>query len=158
MTAKEYLKQYRSIAAEIVQRRIIVKRMKSEIFGGPTDRVTAGMEAVGGKTMAMATWNTEDLASYQKQIEEQEQTISEFRKYMANVVRQISSLESSDFRIILFGKYIVLLTWEEISASLNLAEEYTRKEMHQAALQAFTEKFFYEFYKVPPKSPKNPAS
>ena len=158
MTAKEYLKQYRSIAAEIVQRRIIVKRMKSEIFGGPTDKVTAAMEAVGGKTMAMATWNPDDLAVYQKQIEEQEQTISEFRKYIAKVISQISELDNADSRTVLFARYITLLSWDEIGEIINYDSDYVRKTIHQTALQAFTKKFSFEFYKVMPKNAKIPIS
>ena len=158
MTAKEYLSQYRSIAAEVIQRRIIVRRMKRDIFGGPTDRVTSAMEAAGGRTAAANIWSASDLAEYQKQIEEQEAAISSMRRYMATVIGQISRLDNADQRTVLFARYITLLTWDEIGAAVNYDSDYVRKMIHQSALQAFTRKFSDEFYKVMPENAKIPTS
>ena len=116
------------------------------------------MEAVVGKTMAMSTWAPDDLAAYQKQIEDQEQAISAFRKYIAEVISQISELDNADSRTVLFARYITLLTWDEIGEVINYDSDYVRKTIHQTALQAFTKKFSDKFYKVMPKNAKIPTS
>ena len=158
MTAREYLKQYRFIVAEVTQRRIIIKRMKQELFKKPTDKITAAIDEVIGKTMPESHWSPEDLAAYKKQIKEQEESISRFRKYMIKVVNQISGLEEADHRTILFARYITLLNWDEIAEEIHYDDEYARKKLHQTALQAFTKKFSGEFYKVVPKNTQKSAS
>lgn len=149
MTADEYLSQYKTVQAEIIQRNAVIKRMNQEIFGGPTQKVTAAIDAMMGRQTAGAHWNEEDLKRFKEEIAKQEKIVEEFRRFMLTVTQQICKIERWDFRTLLMGRYINMQSWREIADSLKWSEGYTRDDAREAALQEFERKFSATFYKVP---------
>lgn len=156
MTAEEYLSQYRQVQAEIIQRDILIRRMRQEIFGGPTGRVTAAIDGVMGGATAGATWDVHDLEAMQGELRKQEQAVTEFRRFMTVVIRQVNQIEWPDFRTLLYGRYINLQDWQEIADCLKYSADYVRKELKNAALDEFSSRFFDKFYKVPTNTPESP--
>ena len=149
MTADEYLSQYRTVQAEIIQRSTLIKRLKQEIFGGPTQKVTAAIDAMMGRTTAGAHWDAGDLKQFEEEVAKQEKVVEEFRRFLLTVTQQICRIEREDFRIILMGRYINMQSWEEIADLLNFSLAYTKQELRELALEAFGKKFSDTFYKVP---------
>lgn len=149
MTADEYLSQYRTVQAEIIQRNTLIKRMKQEIFGGPTQKVTAAIDAMMGRQTAGAHWDANDLDRFRKEVAKQEKVVEEFRRFLLTVTQQICKIEKDDYRIILIGRYIHMQSWEEIADLLRFSPSYAKQELREQALQAFAKKFSATFYKVP---------
>lgn len=149
MTADEYLSQYRTVQAEIIQRNVLIKRMKQEIFGGPTQKVTAAIDAMMGRKTAGACWDANDLDRFRKEVAKQEKVVEEFRRFLLTVTQQICKIEKDDYRIILIGRYIHMQSWEEIADLLRFSPSYAKQELREQALQAFAKKFSATFYKVP---------
>ena len=149
LTADAYLSQYRTVQAEIIQRNKLIKRLKQEIFGGPTQKVTAAIDAMMGRTTAGAHWGAADLEQFKEEVAMQEKVVEEFRRFLLTVTRQICQMEREDFRIILMGRYINMQSWEEIADLLKFSLAYTKQELRGAALGAFEKKFSDTFYKVP---------
>lgn len=155
LTADAYLSQYRTVQAEIIQRNTLIKRMKQEIFGGPTQKVTAAIDAMMGRQTAGAHWDANDLERFKEEVAKQEKVVEEFRRFLLTVTQQICKIEREDFRIILMGRYIHIQSWEEIADLLKFSVDYTKKEQKEAALNAFAQKFSHDFYKVPTNPPKS---
>ncbi len=149
LTADAYLSQYRTVQAEIIQRNTLIKRMKQEIFGGPTQKVTAAIDAMMGRQTAGAHWDANDLERFKEEVAKQEKVVEEFRRFLLTVTQQICKIDREDFRIILMGRYIHMQSWEEIADLLNFSLAYTKQELREAALEAFAKKFSDIFYKVP---------
>lgn len=148
MTAEEYLGQYRQVQAEIIQRDIVIRRMRQEIFGGPTGRVTAAIDGVMGGMTAGATWDAHDLETMQQELQTQEQAVAAFRRFMTTVVQQIGQIDRPDFRTLLYGRYINLQDWQEIADCMKYSPVYVRGELKNAALDEFSSRFLDKFYKV----------
>ena len=155
MTADEYLSQYRTVQAEIIQRNTLIKRLKQEIFGGPTQKVTAAIDAMMGRQTAGAHWAAGDLKQFEEEVAKQEKVVEEFRRFLLTVTRQICKMEREDLRIILMGRYIHMQSWEEIADLLNFSSDFVRGKLRTTALQAFEDKFSSEFYKVNTKNTEN---
>ena len=154
MTADEYLSQYRTVQAEILQRNLLIKRMKQEIFGGPTERVTAAIDAMMGRQTSGAHWEAGDLERFQAEVAEQERVVEEFRRFLLIATQQICRIEREDYRIILMGRYINMQSWDEIADLLKFSTAYTKRELKERALKVFEDKFSGDFYEVP----TNPAT
>ena len=155
MTADEYLSQYRTVQAEIIQRNTLIKRMKQEIFGGPTQKVTAAIDAMMGRQTAGAHWDANDLERFKEEVAKQEKVVEEFRRFLLTVTQQICKIEREDFRVVLMGRYIHMQEWDEIADLLQYSSSHVRGPLKDLALQAFGERFSSEFYKVNTNNTKN---
>lgn len=152
LTADAYLSQYRTVQAEIIQRNTLIKRMNQEIFGGPTARVTAAIDAMMGRQTAGAHWDANDLERFEEEVAKQEKVVEEFRRFLLTVTQQICKIEREDFRVVLMGRYIHMQSWEEIADLLQFSSDFVRGKLRIAALQAFEDKFSSEFYQVNTKN------
>ena len=155
ITADKYLSQYRTVQAEIIQRNTLIKRMKQEIFGGPTARVTAAIDAMMGRQTVGAHWNANDLERFKEEVAKQEKAVEEFRRFLLTVTQQICKIEREDFRIVLMGRYIHMQEWDEIADLLRYSSSHVRGPLKDAALQAFERQFSSEFRKVNTNNTKN---
>ena len=147
---KAYLEQYKTMFGDVIERDIHIKRMKQEIFGGPTARVTAAIDAMMGKTTSGAHWKPDDLEKFKEELRIQEEEVNEFRKRMLTISEQIRKLDNGDSRTLLIGRYLNFKSWEEVGKSLNHDGEYARKELHETALDEFFEKYS-DFLKSSPQ-------
>ncbi len=157
MTAQEYLWQYQDMPAEIHQRAALIRRMRKEIFNGPSTNITANLTPTIGKSSTQSYWSAEDLVKFKAQLQEQEEIVSQFRKFEHTIIDQINSIDDSKQRTLLLGRYINMKTWRELALDLNKTEDHVRQTLHAMALEAFTRKFSDKFYKVVRKSPTIPT-
>lgn len=147
MTADEYLSQYRLIEAEIKQREKLINRMRHEIFGGPTDNITAAIDGAirGGNGHY---WDAHSLEQYKEELGKQEKKVKAYRKFQMDVIKQIDSMESGIDRVILYSKYIDCLTWEEVAKVTGYSFSYARGYLKDVALNHFFIKYNKQFYKI----------
>lgn len=147
MTADEYLSQYRLIEAEIKQREKLINRMRREIFGGPTDNITAAIDgAIRGGSGHY--WDAHSLEQYKEELGKQEKKVKAYRKFQMDVIKQIDSMESGIDRVILYSKYIDCLTWEEVAKVTGYSFSYAHGYLKDVALNHFFIKYNKQFYKI----------
>lgn len=131
MTAKEYLRQYKSAYAEAdrIEERIRKLRLK---YAMPSAIIYTDMPKAhnaGG-----------DLSDYASQVEALSFTLQ--KKLMecvlleADIMERISCIQSADERTLLSLRYIDGLSWDKIAVRLSMSER-TVYYLHGSALQHF---------------------
>lgn len=138
MTAEEYLKQYSAIAAETEQREKVIERMEKELFSGP-DTIIKHKQYY---------WTAENYEAYTAELKRQKKAVSNMRRFMVTVLKQIDGIENSMYRSILLGRYINGDTWEDIAREMPYSTSYVKATIKDAALNIFSEQYKQDFTQI----------
>ena len=132
MTAKEYLKRYRTVnqyidckLEEIAQLRALATRIspaeRSDRDGNTSDKV--------GKTVAK-------IVDLEREVDRQIDELVEMRK---EIEETISMIEDIDIRTVLEYRYINGFSWRRIAYTMHYSEDHVTCYLHRKALRAVDE-------------------
>lgn len=136
MTAKEYLRQVGRINAKI--KRLTKQRddIRADMYsiGSPagmdTERVRTSM---AGDKMLRLIGAVDDL---EREIVEE---LCQLTRLKGKIYRQVESLDDERYKTILFDRYILLMSWEQIAVDMGYQIKWVYK-LHGNALQSFSAK------------------
>lgn len=139
MTTKEHLKQYRTLCGQ-------VERYKERI-----EQIEASLNKsleLDGMPHGTSTGNpTQETAIQLAMIRTKLQTALIEAEYMRQTIaEEIEEMETSTYKELLYSRYILLLTWEDVTnrVSIGRRERYDLKHvmgyMHGQALREFEER------------------
>lgn len=131
METKEYLQQIERIDRRIQNKLAEIYQLKQMACS-----VSVANEGERVQTSIRNDRLAETVAKIIDKEKEANKMVDEYVDTKANIIRQIESLENTDYYHILFNRYIIRKKWEDIATDLNYSvRDVTRK--HGKALQEF---------------------
>jgi len=133
MTAKEYLKQYRRLIERLRQLDLTIGELEAEYDSVSIDY--SGMphgSKIADRTASLATRVT-DLKNEKADTREM---IVEKRDEILAVLDQVEDPIQSQ---LLYDRYILFMTWEEVAEDCDRSDKWCRTELHYRALQSVEE-------------------
>jgi len=138
MTAKEYLQKVYYIDKRIkrLQRRREDIRNDMYSIGSPSGKMDADkvQTSMSGDTMLRLIARVDDL---ERDIVRELTVLTEVKQIITD---QIEALSDERYRMLLFDRYILLYSWEQVAVDMNYRIKWVY-ELHGKALQAFAEKW-----------------
>ena len=119
MTAKEYLSQYRDCMVRIKE----ISRHLQELRG-----VTESLRGEDGQRVALAVSELEDAH------DEVAAEIDRLIKLRDDVVSTINSVSSGTYRSLLYNRYVLGMTWEQVAVDMGYSYVHIVHRLHPLAL------------------------
>ena len=138
MTAKEYLQRVYFIDQRIKRLQADREKLRGEMFSlkSPSGNMTA--EKVQASTTGDA------ILRLISKVDEAERDIVRGIEAKISIKKEIISriegLDDERYRMLLFDRYVLLYTWEQVSVDMNYRIKWVYK-LHGNALNAFAEKY-----------------
>ena len=129
MTAKEYLEQYRRLTERIRQLDLDIITLEEEYDSVSIDY--SGMphgSAIANRTAQLATRMSDMKA---KKLRLKEEAVAQRNQ----VLVVISLVEDPLLSQLLYDRYILFMTWEEVAEDCDKSDKWCRTVLHSKALQ-----------------------
>ena len=136
MTAKEYLRQIRTLDKRIGNLRRELESLRSDAYSVPGIRYDKEVVQGGRRHDPMADM----VSKFEDKARELDRTAGEYIELRSRIVEQINALDDPVHIELLYLRYIDGLTFEQIAAAMHYTERWTQI-LHGRALQSFTSKF-----------------
>jgi hypothetical protein len=138
MTTKEYLQEVYYIDRHIkrLQRRREDLRRDLYSIGSPSGKMDADkvQTSMSGDTMLRLIAKVDDL---ERDIVLELERLTDKKQ---RVTEEIEALEDERYRMLLFDRYILFYSWEQVAVDMHYRIKWVY-ELHGKALQAFAEKW-----------------
>jgi len=132
LSAKEYLRQLRSLDVEIR-----VKLEECERVRGMATRTGVSLSFDRVMSSNSSTSKIEDCVIKLVMLEEElHHDIAHLASIKSETLSMINKMEVSDYRTLLTLRYVTNITWEEIAVKMNFSYRHTLR-MHGCALLDF---------------------
>ena len=128
MTTKEWLKRGWKLDREINQ----LIEARDEAFTAATS-TTCGTE---GEKIQVSQKNTSEakIIRYTAYTEQIDKRIDELYRIKQEILEAVSAVENATYRTLLFERYIMFKTWEQIAVDMNYSYMHVAR-LHGKALQ-----------------------
>jgi len=138
MTTKEYLQEVYYIDRHIkrLQRRREDLRRDLYSIGSPSGKMDADkvQTSMSGDTMLRLIAKVDDL---ERDIVHELERLTDKKQ---RVTEEIEALEDERYRMLLFDRYILFYSWEQVAVDMHYRIKWVY-ELHGKALQAFADKY-----------------
>ena len=121
MTAKEYLSQYRDCMTRIKE----ISRHLQELRD-----IAEGLRDEAGQRVALDKAVSELVDAQEEAAEE----IDRLSKLRADVLGTIDSISSGTYRSLLYNRYILGMTWEQVAVDMGYSYVHLVHRLHPLAL------------------------
>ena len=121
MTAKEYLSQYRDCMVRIKE----ISRHLQELRG-----ITESLRGEDGQRVALDKAVSELVDAQDEAAAE----IDRLSKLRADVVSTIDSVSSGTYRSLLYNRYVLGMTWEQVAVDIGYSYVHIVHRLHPLAL------------------------
>lgn len=121
MTAKEYLSQYRDCMVRIKE----ISRHLQELRG-----ITESLRGEDGQRVALDKAVSELVDAQDEAAAE----IDRLSKLRADVVSTIDSVSSGTYRSLLYNRYVLGMTWEQVAVDMGYSYVHIVHRLHPRAL------------------------
>lgn len=149
LIAKTYLEQLGTIGGEIEARKYAIEKEWKTVVGGiGNGHLTSQISLAPAHGTKKYGWNAENINHYLKLRDEQQYKIQELIKKRNVLMQMIDDIIEVRLRTLLIERYVNQRSWGEIAKFMKYSEAYTRKELHEIALESFYKILVHsDFYK-----------
>lgn len=75
-----------------------------------------------------------------QEIRAQEKLVASRTRTRKKIIGEIESVEDPRYRVLLYDRYVNLLSWHQIAKRMGYSEDHVRHDLHSNALQEFNKK------------------
>lgn len=140
-TAKEYLMQIRFMGQEIRAVEYQIFHLQRELLTPPGGgHLTAAISPDGVHAGKSYAWSEDNINEYLRLIAMQEKLVASRTRTRKKIIGEIESVADPRYRVLLYDRYVNLLSWRQIAKHMGYSEDHVRHDLHSNALQAFDKK------------------